>query len=411
MLIILPNTLFPIKYVKKYCPENKLIIWEHPTFFTLYKYHKAKLLLHRETMLRYAEYLQENGIKSRYIGYDAKSPASGEIFDTLEHTINLSTSGGKINYKLLPSPMFLLDRADLMAIKPTRHSFFYKLMIERLGLPFDKSLDAENRLGRFPDKIPPLREYEPVEADYIERHFPNNPGECRLIVPTTRRGAVQHLRDFIKHKLQNFGPYEDASREDVVVGFHSLLAPLMNIGLLTVREVLAAILAVKGVRKSSLEGFIRQLIWREYMACVYLHKRSELARSNILGHDRRLPLLWRAPEMRFLDEIIAKVWKYGYAHHIERLMFLGNYLMLCGYSPRSVFVWFQSMFIDSYHVFMYGNVYGMSQFNAGRAVMSRHYLCSTNYIKKMRADVGLSAAEERLWNRLYRKKITEIAKL
>jgi deoxyribodipyrimidine photolyase-related protein len=397
-LIIFPNTLFSKKVIKS-VKWSRMTIWEHPTFFTMYPYHKAKLVFHRASMKDWARQYP----KAKYVEYheDFEIDDTMFAFDTFEHTLD------DIGLELIDSPMFLLTRAELLDLNVTfRHHLFYKKMMTLFDLPFNKSYDKENRKpfpADYHEQI--IKMYDVPEArEYVEEHFSDNLGTPLLWLPHTRKGALKLMKDFVKDKIAGFGPYEDAARADIVIGYHSGLAAVMNIGLITVQEILSYVCqSFDGVNNiSSYEGFIRQLFWREYMAYVYLKKRIELTESNIFNHRRKLPITWRAPEMPVIDQIIDKIHTYAYAHHIERLMFLGNYLLYQQFSPKSVFNWYQSMFIDSYHVFMYGNVYGMSQHNAGTLVMTKPYICSTNYIKKMRK--GKYTKEElEHWDELYRR--------
>lgn len=396
-LIIFPNTLFEKKVIRA-TGYTRMTLWEHPTFFTMYPYHKAKLVFHRASMKEWAKQYP----KAKYVEYDQEFEITEEMFafDTFEHTLD------GIGLRLIESPMFLLTREEHLDLGVSfRHHLFYKKMMTLFDLPFDRSYDKDNRKP-FPATYhePPIEFYDVPEArDYVETNFPENIGNPQLWLPHTRRGALQLMKDFVEKKIAGFGPYEDAAREDVVIGYHSGLAAVMNVGLITVQEILNYVCqSFDGVNNiSSYEGFIRQLFWREYMAYVYLKKRKELTRSNIFDHRRKLPIDWRAPEMPAIDQIIEKIHTYAYAHHIERLMYLGNYLLYSQFSPKSVFDWYQSMFIDSYHVFMYGNIYGMSQHNAGTLVMTKPYICSTNYIKRMRK--GKYTREElEHWDTLYR---------
>ena len=49
---------------------------------------------------------------------------------------------------------------------------------------------------------------------------------------------------------------------------------------------------------------------------------------------------------------IKKIIKTGYAHHIERLMIIGNFMLLCEFDPDEVYRWFMELFIDSYDLYI-----------------------------------------------------------
>ena len=84
-----------------------------------------------------------------------------------------------------------------------------------------------------------------------------------------------------------------------------------------------------------------------------------------------------------VDNVIKNVLKFGYCHHIERLMIVGNFMLLCRIHPDQVYKWFMEMFIDSYDWVMVPNVYGMSQFSDGGIFSTKPYISGSNYIKKM----------------------------
>lgn len=81
--------------------------------------------------------------------------------------------------------------------------------------------------------------------------------------------------------------------------------------------------------------------------------------------------------------IINRVLKTGYAHHIERLMVLGNIMLLCEIKPNDVYRWFMELFVDAYDWVMIPNVYGMSQFADGGLMATKPYISSSSYIQKM----------------------------
>jgi deoxyribodipyrimidine photolyase-related protein len=165
----------------------------------------------------------------------------------------------------------------------------------------------------------------------------------------------------------------------------------MNIGLLTDKEVIEETLKYENkVPINSFEGFIRQIIgWRNYVYTVYLIKGDKLKKSNFLQHKMTInknfyKRLWTGrTNIKPIDDIINKIVQYGYAHHIERLMYLGNYLLLCMIKPNDIYNIFMEWTIDAYEWVMIPNVYGMSQYADGGIMMTRPYFASSNYILKM----------------------------
>ena len=166
---------------------------------------------------------------------------------------------------------------------------------------------------------------------------------------------------------------------------------MLNIGLITPQQILTKILHFyennkKTTSLSSIEGFIRQIIgWREYMRMIYMFSHKELIKMNHFNHQKSLSKEWYTGDTQIIviDNLINKVIKYGYAHHIERLMYLGNFMLLNEIKPSDTYKWFMVFFIDSYNWVMEPNVYGMSQYSAGHLMSTRPYFSSSNYINKM----------------------------
>ena len=144
---------------------------------------------------------------------------------------------------------------------------------------------------------------------------------------------------------------------------------MINCGLLDPRYVLKESLSYSkknNIPINSVEGFIRQIIgWREFIRGVYYSKGSEERSKNFWGFKRKIPNSFYngTTGIEPVDDTIKKVLKSGYANHIERLMILGNFMVLCEFDPDDVYVWFMELFIDSYDWVMVPNVYGMSQFS------------------------------------------------
>jgi deoxyribodipyrimidine photolyase-related protein len=236
----------------------------------------------------------------------------------------------------------------------------------------------------------------------VRQHFSHHPGELsEFNWPTTRQQACAQLRDFIDHRLVTFGPYQDAltARSDTV--FHSLLTPILNIGLLTPEEVLhAALTQQDSIPLASLEGFIRQIIgWREFLfATDYLHGPTQHSRNHF-AHQAKLSTHWYSGDTGLppLDAMIRKCQRSGYAHHIERLMVAGNVMLLAGIHPKEAYKWFMEMFIDSAEWVMGPNVFGMALFSDGGLFATKPYCCGSSYWKKQ------AGREAKAWDQAYGK--------
>jgi deoxyribodipyrimidine photolyase-related protein len=216
-----------------------------------------------------------------------------------------------------------------------------------------------------------------------------------LPYPVDHAGAERWLRDFIAVRLPAFGDYEDAISQRHTQLFHSVLTPMLNIGLLTPKQVYEAALERAGSRPdgdsgavplNSLEGFVRQVIgWREYVRLVYRWRGRRQRTRNFWSLDRSMPAAFYdgSTGIEPVDHVIRQVLRTGYCHHIERLMILGNFLLLCDVSPDAVYQWFMELFIDAYDWVMVPNVYGMSQFADGGLMTTKPYISGSAYVLKM----------------------------
>lgn len=227
----------------------------------------------------------------------------------------------------------------------------------------------------------------------IAERFADHPGmlptEGEFWLPTTRRQTLAWLRDFLGDRFRGFGPYEDAlsDRDDVL--FHSVLSPMMNLGLITPDEIVER--AVEHARDhdiplNSLEGFVRQITgWREFVRGVYRRYDSKQSMANFWNHHRKMKPCWYdvTTGLRPLDDAIDKARRLGWTHHIERLMVLANMMNLCEILPGQAHRWFMEMFVDSSDWVMGPNVYGMGLMSDGGIFATKPYICGSNYLAKM----------------------------
>jgi deoxyribodipyrimidine photolyase-related protein len=286
----------------------------------------------------------------------------------------------------------------------------YREMRRRFGILVDAggqpeggtwNLDAGNRKTvsdwrRSGKPVPPTRK-RPVHdaltlraiAD-VENSFPDAPGEAaNLWAPVTREEALGALRDFTAHRLQAFGDYEDVMVADQPRLFHSLLSAPLNLGLLTPMECIeAAVAALRGGRAplNAVEGFVRQILgWREFVNGIYWLKMPGYAGLNALGATRDLPDFFYTGDtaMRCLRIALEETLSSAYNHHIQRLMVLGNFLLLAGISPSQSLRWFSEMYLDAFDWVMAPNVLGMSLHADGGFMATKPYAASAAYISKM----------------------------
>ena len=207
--------------------------------------------------------------------------------------------------------------------------------------------------------------------------------------PTNHEQAKKWLDTFLEQRFRNFGSYEDAMVKGQNTLWHSVLSPLINIGLLTPEQVLSRCLAFaeeNEVPLNSLEGFVRQLIgWREFVRATYESLGSRMRTSNHWEHYHSIPKVFyqQATGLAPVDDCLKRVEATAYCHHIERLMVLGGFLFLCEVSPDHIYRWFMEMFIDSYDWVMVPNVYSMSQHADGGLITTKPYFCGSAYLRRM----------------------------
>lgn len=390
--IILPHQLFH----KKYLPKNikKIILWEHPQYFTKYNFNKKKLILHRASMKHYYDYLKKNKYNIQYINFN-KTPTykKATLFDPIDKI--------KIpNTTLIESPNFLLTKENYDAYKKKKgnsymfHWFYLwgKKIVDII--PNVKSKDKENRKKLPKDiDIPDMpknsnKKYIQSAIKYVNKHFKNNYGDTEnFLFPISHATAKKWLKDFIKKRFENFGKYQDAIDKENDFLFHSYLSTSINIGLLNPLEIIDEIRKVKGIPMNSYEGYIRQLFWREYQRYCYMY--FDFSNKNYFGNKKKITKEWYDGTTGIdpIDDCIKKGFHQGYLNHIQRLMIVGNFMNLSGMNPMDGFKWFMEFSCDSYEWVMYQNVLDMAFCVTGArqngGTMAKPYISSSNYIIKM----------------------------
>ena len=423
--LIFPNQLFEDSPLLE--KDGVFLLIEENLFFQHFKFHVQKLILHRSSMKYYESYLLKNKKEVLYIeqgenisdirnlipylkqkGYNTINYILTND-NYLERRIRDSTEKSKIVLKGFENPMFLNSSSDLESFfrsdkKKFYQTSFYIEQRKKLGILLDEngnaeggkwSFDTENRKKYPKSKVPP--KIEQLEADsffkeakdYVKKHFKDNPGEFPElpIYPHTHKSSKQWLDLFLLERMQEFGPYEDAMVQKESFLNHSIISPLLNSGLITPSEIVQKTLKFKDrYPLNSLEGFLRQIIgWREFIRGVYLVKGTQERTTNFFKFKRKIPVSFYNATTGILpvDITIKKVQKTAYNHHIERLMVLGNFMMLCEFDPDEIYRWFMEHYIDAYDWVMVPNVYGMSQFADGGLMSTKPYISSSNYLKKM----------------------------
>ncbi|MGB0177980.1 MAG: cryptochrome/photolyase family protein, partial [Owenweeksia sp.] len=408
---------------------------DHTLFFmaedsglcTHYRYHKHKLVLFLSAMRNHSdelskkyrlEYHQLNAQNSNK-SYEQKLSETLDKFSSIEKIITYDIEDAfmdkrirdfckenKLELEVVESPAFITTQKEFRQYlekhpKPFMHTF-YKEQRKRLGILLNSSgdplhgkwsFDSENR-KKLPKNIRIPEQPESALNDndkdvikLVNQLFEDHLGNTDSFQwSTTRRSVLYRLDHFLKENFEDFGPYEDAIDKDRVFLFHSVLSPYLNMGLITPDELTDRVMEYydkNNTHYSSVEGFVRQLIgWREFMRGIYHHFDLE---KNHFHHQRKMKDCWYNGTTGIppLDDSIKKALKYGYTHHIERLMVLGNLMLTTGLHPQEVYGWFMEMYVDSADWVMAPNVYGMSQFAEGGIFATKPYIGGSNYILKM----------------------------
>ena len=290
--------------------------------------------------------------------------------------------------------------------KQLRLEFFYRPLRERFGILMDDgepvggqwNYDADNR-GSFgkagPGELPAPRRFPPDAItreviDLVERRFAKHPGSLTSFDwPVTPADARLALADFISHRLTNFGTYQDAVWTGEPWLYHSRLSAALNLKLLDPRDVVAAAEAAYRAGEAPLaavEGFIRQILgWREYVRGIYWQFMPEYAQRNALNAQQPLPeFFWTGDtEMNCLRDALGQTLEYGYAHHIQRLMVTGLFVMLYGVKPEEIHQWYLAVYVDAVEWVELPNTIGMSQFADGGVMASKPYCATGAYLDRM----------------------------
>ncbi len=429
--IVFPHQLF--KQHPAIDKTRKIFLVEETLFFNQYNFHKQKLVLHSASMQFYKDWLIQQNLDVEYIKANhsisdvrklvdhlaEKNYISIHVAETADDWLNrrLTSACKKNNIQLqvYQTPCFLNSMKEADEYFSDKKKYFqtdfyiwqrkkYKLLLDVQNHPVGGkwSFDYENR-KRFPKnetvpafRLPHENEFVKAARTYVDEHFKNNYGSnekpfnnARGFYPVTFAEAEQWLDDFIQHRFNKFGIYEDAIVEHEQVLHHSVLSSSLNIGLLTPKQVVDAVVENAHQYKipiNSLEGFIRQIIgWREFIRIVYERSGRKERTKNYWHFSRKIPSsFWKGTTgIEPVDAVIKKVLQSGYTHHIERLMVLGNFMLLCEFDPDEVYKWFMELFIDAYDWVMVPNVYGMTQFADGGMMSTKPYISGSNYLMKM----------------------------
>ena len=446
--LVFPHQLFAAHPALKYSVDF-IVLTEDPLFFGDAQYpchfHRQKLVLHRASMKHYQAALQSQGFAVQYADYATTDSEPNRLWAnlklqgvselhcaqvvdfTLEKRLKRLSAQHQIKIHWHQTPGFINSEQQNRDYRAKKKRWFmadfYRWQRQRLGILVDEdcqpiggqwSFDQDNRHKLPKNKITDLPSLNfPAESPvvkaaktYVAQNFPHAVGSVeRFYYPVDHFSAEKWLEDFLATRFKDFGVYEDAIVEDQNWLYHSVLTPLLNIGLLTPQQVISAaqISAEKyEIPLNSLEGFIRQIIgWREFMRATYEDLGVTMRTTNHWQHHRNIPASFYHGTTGILpiDNTIKRVLETGYCHHIERLMILGGFLFLCEVDPDQIYTWFMELFVDSYDWVMVPNVYAMSQNADGGLITTKPYFSGSNYVRKMSHYPSGDWSE--VWDSLY----------
>ena len=401
-------------------------VWDEANYV---RHHQAKIALVFSAMRHFAEELRAGGWTVDYVELD--DPANtgslrGEVQRALARHNALAICVAEPGEwrlqqdfekwseafgcptEILPDTRFLCSKIDFFtwaaARRELRMECFYRDLRRQTGLLMDGdkpvggkwNFDAENRSGPPANLVvPPLPHFPPDQITkevmtLVAARFGDHFGSLEgFAMPVTRTSAERALADFLQNRLPTFGQYQDAMIAGEDFMFHANIAAAMNLGLLDPLAVARAAETEYRAGRAPLnavEGFIRQVIgWREYVRGMYWLDMPGMAEANALDAQRPLPdFYWTGEtEMACLADCVRTTRDNAYAHHIQRLMVLGNFALLAGIEPGQVADWFLVVYADAFEWVELPNVAGMALHADGGRLASKPYAASGAYINRM----------------------------
>jgi deoxyribodipyrimidine photolyase-related protein len=424
--LILPNQLF--KQHPAIELSRPVYLIEEWHYFNQYQFHQQKLVLHRASMKYYEQFLLLNGHTVNYIEstdmlnkcaslikkLHSEKVQAIHLVDPVDNWVpkKIQAACNVYGIELIRynNPSFLNTNNEVSGYFEKKKSYFQtdfytwqrkqrNILLEKDGKPVGGkwTYDADNR-AKFPKKeiVPTIPStsndaFIKEAKKYVQKNYATNYGNINgsHLFAINFKDTEKWLHEFLEQRFEKFGVYEDAIVAKEPVLHHSLLSPMLNIGLVNPQQIIDAAIEhaqKKSIPLNSLEGFIRQIMgWREFIRIVYEREGTKQRTTNYWKFTRKIPAsFWTGTTgIAPIDITIKKVLETGYCHHIERLMVLGNFMLLCEFDPNEVYKWFMEMFIDAYDWVMVPNVYGMTQFADGGLMTTKPYISGSNYLMKM----------------------------
>ena len=401
-------------------------VWDEATYV---RHHKKKIAFLFSAMRHFAAELQKKGFTVAYTKLDDKGNA-GSFAGEVERAVKkhkpgriVVTEPGEwrvledmrgwekhfgVPVEIHTDDRFLCSIDEFKSWADGRKSlimeFFYREMRKRYSILMDGTGPAGGQWNYDKDNRAPANTglFTPrlggVKADTITKNvlklvaarFGDHFGDLEPFeLAVTRKQALALLEEFIEQRLPEFGTYQDAMLTGQPVMYHAHLSFYLNAGLLDSLEIVQAAEDAynrKHAPLNAVEGFIRQIIgWREYVRGIYWLNMPTYEKENYLGAERRLPgFYWTAEtKMNCLHQCVTETKENAYAHHIQRLMVLGNFALLAGLDPAEVNEWYLIVYADAYQWVELPNVTGMILFADGGLMGSKPYAASGAYIDRM----------------------------
>lgn len=393
------------------------------------KHHQKKLIFIFSAMRHFAEALRTDGFQVHYVTLD-EAGNSGTFGGELKRAIERYEPDGVIvteanEYRVLEDMKSWQKTLDIpVEIRPDRRfmcshkgfndwakgrkqlrmEYFYRELRKSYQILMDGDLPIGGEWNYDADNQKPLPETIDIPPTYretpdaitktaikmVSERFSDHFGDIDdFHYAVTRKQALDALKQFVASRLPLFGDYQDAMLQNEPWLFHSHISLYLNCGLLLPMDCIK--LAEEAYHNqqapiNAVEGFIRQIVgWREFVRGVYWLHMPEYAKKNSLDAQRRLPeFYWSGQtKMNCVAQSVKETKQHAYAHHIQRLMVLGNFALLAGIHPDEVHEWYLLVYADAYEWVELPNVTGMALFADGGLLASKPYAASGAYINKM----------------------------
>jgi len=438
LIVILGDQLsFDISSLKNFDKEHDAILMAEVLEEASYvMHHKKKLVLIFSAMRQFASELRSKGFNIFYTKLDEKSNSNSLIGELEKAIKKLSPKKvtltepseyrvlklfdeykSKINtiIDIINDERFICSHLEFTNYAKDKKTLlmenFYRLMRIKTEILMKKDFktkklkpigdkwnyDHENRQN-MPSKVIPPKVLQSKNTkivdeviELVNEKFQNNFGNTNnFFFATNHQQAEEQFNDFLDNRLSNFGIYQDAMRDDVEFGFHSIISIYINIGLLDAFKCCKIVEQKYYDNKctlSSAEGFVRQIIgWREYIRGIYWHFMPQYKELNFFNHQRKIPeFYWdeHKTNMNCIKQVIKQTRNNAYSHHIQRLMITGNFALLAEISPAEINDWYLAVYADAFEWVELPNTHGMAIYADGGIVASKPYCSSGNYINKM----------------------------